>query len=271
MKNSPSRIILVTGASGGIGESIATHLSHCGHKVYGSSRNPNQNGQVFSWVQLDVNDRLSIEKTISDIIDREGKIDVLINNAGIGMISSFEEAPESNIRTVMETNFGGVLRVSQAVLPYMREQRSGKIINISSIAGLMGLPYRSIYSASKFAVEGLTEALRTEVAKFNIQVCTVQPGSIRTDITSNRVSYIPANSHYQPEISVAEQIINTEVGTGIEAMDVALLIEKLVDSVKLYSKYVVARPFQKFGTSLKRYLPRKIFEKMMMNRYSLKS
>ena len=96
----------------------------------------------------------SIEKTIADIIDREGKIDVLINNAGIGMISSFEEAPESNIRTVMETNFGGVLRLSQAVLPHMREQRSGKIINISSIAGLMGLPYRSIYSASKFAVEG---------------------------------------------------------------------------------------------------------------------
>lgn len=259
----------MTGASGGIGYSIAERLSLEGHRVYGSSRR-SQEKDDFAWVELDVSKKSEIESVIGQIIEKEGRIDVLVNNAGIGMISSLEEAPTSNVNQVMDTNFGGVLRLTQAVLPIMRKQQYGKIINISSIAGLMGLPYRSIYSASKFAVEGLTEALRAEVSKFNIQACTVQPGSIRTDIKANRVSYIPSNSHYQPEISVAEKIIDSEVGSGIDASDVADLIVKLLGKPHLQSKYVVAKPFQKLGTSLKRYLPTQIFERLLMNRYQLK-
>ncbi|MCB0686766.1 MAG: SDR family oxidoreductase [Saprospiraceae bacterium] len=271
MNENGKLVILVTGASGGIGQSVAEYLAQQGYIVYGTSRKSQVPGSNFQWIRLDVTNRQDVEDVIDSIIAQEGKLDVLINNAGIGMISSLEEAPSANVKQVMETNFGGVLHLTQAVLPHMRKRRSGKIINISSIAGLIGLPYRSIYSASKFAVEGLTEAVRAEVQKFNIQVCTVQPGSIRTDIKSNRVSYIPEDSYYQPEISIAEDIIDTEVGSGIEAEDVAIHIGRLILKTHLQSKYVVAKPFQKLGTSLKRYLPHTIFEKLLMNRYRSKS
>lgn len=271
MNNSEGLVVLVTGASGGMGYSIASHLGAQGHHVYGTSRKLQNKTGKFQWIELDVTDRQQIQTVVEDIIRKEGRLDVLINNAGIGMISSLEEAPESSVSRVMDTNFGGVLRLIQAVLPHMRERKSGKIINISSIAGLIGLPYRSIYSASKFAVEGLTEALRAEVSKFNIQACTIQPGSIRTDIKAGRVSYVPATSHYQPEISIAEKIIDSEVGEGMEANYVAEMVGRLIFKKKLQSKYVVAKPFQKLGTSLKRYLPTTVFERMLMNRYQLKS
>lgn len=260
-------VVVVTGASSGIGQSIAEYLALDGFKVYGTSRHIQTPNDHFKWLRLDVNDKASIEEAINSVFSDEGRIDVLINNAGIGMISSFEEAPQANIDVVMDTNLGGVLRMSQAVLPKMRKQKSGIIINISSIAGLIGLPYRSIYSASKFAVEGLTEALRTEVAKFGIQVCSVQPGSIKTNIKGSRVSYVPANSAYQPEISIAEKIIDEEVAHGIDSDEVAKFVAKLVKKNRLASKYVVANPFQKFGTSLKRYIPTQIFERLLIKRY----
>ena len=260
-------VVVVTGASSGIGESIARVLTQEGHKVYGTSRKAQAPNPYCHWLQLDVNDKTSIIKAIQHVLEEEGRIDVLVNNAGIGMISSFEEAPEANVDIVMNTNLGGVLRMSQAVLPQMRKQREGKIINISSIAGLIGLPYRSIYSASKFAVEGLTEAMRGEVAKFGIQVCSVQPGSIRTDIKGNRVSYVPDDSVYQPEISIAEEIIDNEVAHGIDTEEVALFIGKLVMKTRLGSKYVIANTFQKFGTRLKRYIPTTLFERLLIKRY----
>jgi NAD(P)-dependent dehydrogenase (short-subunit alcohol dehydrogenase family) len=270
MEYAKNRVILVTGASGGTGKSIATLLATEGHTVFGTSRRVQMEDSGFRWIKMDVCQPVEIQKAVEEIIALENRIDVLINNAGIGMISSFEEAPEANIRQVMDTNFGGIWRLSQAVLPYMRRQRSGKIINISSIAGLMGLPYRSIYCASKFAVEGLTESIRTEVTPFNIQVCSIQPGDIRTDIKSNRVSYIPADSPYQPLVSSIEQKVNTEVDQGVDPEAIALLISKLIDREKLKSKYVVATPFQKLGSSLKRYLPRQLFEQLLMNQYRLK-
>jgi NAD(P)-dependent dehydrogenase (short-subunit alcohol dehydrogenase family) len=134
----------------------------------------------------------------------------------------------------------------------------------------MGLPFRSIYCASKFAVEGLTESLRTEIARFNIQVCSVQPGDIRTDLRSNRVSHVPPDSHYQPELSHIEKMVDSEVNQGIDPEMVALLVNKLISKRKLQSKYVVAKPFQKFGSSLKRFLPNSIFEILLMNKYQLK-
>jgi len=267
MQNRKDLVILVTGASSGIGQRTACHLAECGYKVYGTSRHKHTDDQPFAWVQLDVNSKSNVDIAIQDLIQKEGHIDVLINNAGLGMISSFEEAPEENIKKVMETNFGGVLRMIQAILPIMRSQNSGKILNITSLAGSMGLPYRSIYSASKFAVEGLTEALRGEVSKFNIEVCTVQPGSIRTDIKANRVSHLPIDSSYHPELGNAERMIDQEVNAGIDAQDVAELIEQIIRKRKLALRYIVAKPLQKFGTTMKRYFPRRLFEWILVKRY----
>lgn len=263
-------VILVTGASGGIGRCIAAKLSAKGHKVYGTSRKKQLESPGFQWLLMDVNNQSDVDRVVRELMNVENRIDILINNAGIGMISSLEEAPELNIRKVLETNLYGVIRLTQAVLPYMRKQRSGKIINISSIAGLIGLPYRSIYCASKFAVEGLTESLRTEIARFNIQVCSIQPGDIRTDVRSNRVSHVPPDSHYHPELSYIEKMVDTEVNQGIDPEMVAILVDKLISKRKLQSKYVVARPFQKLGSSLKRYLPNHIFEILLKNKYQLK-
>lgn len=263
-----SLVIIVTGASSGIGSAIARHLAAEGHHVYGTSRSI-QAQSSFSWLRLDVMDSDSITKAISQVMEKHGRIDVLINNAGIGMVSSLEEAPFDSIQQVIDTNFNGLLRMIKAILPQMRERGSGKIINISSIAGLMGLPYRSIYSASKFAVEGLTEALRTEVKKFGIQVCTLQPGSINTNIKEKRVSYLPKDSVYNPELIEAEKLMNEEVANGIEADAVAAEVGRLISTKKLSSKYVVARPFQKTVTLLKRWLPPSVFERLLMNHYKL--
>lgn len=267
---SEQQVVIVTGASTGIGQSIATHLAAKGFVVYGTSRRLIQDSGSLRWIQLDVNDMTSIQECIKVVLDNEGRIDVLINNAGLGMVSALEEAPYDNIQQVMDTNFFGVVRMIKTVLPHMRSAGKGKIINISSMAGQMGLPFRSIYSASKFALEGLTEALRQEGAKFGVQACTVLPGSINTDIAGNRVSHVPEKSPYNPEIDEAHVLMNEEVKKGIDRMQVARKVAEIISRDTLPSKVVVAKPFQQLVVRLKRYLPASLFEKMMMNHYGLK-
>ncbi len=262
------QIILLTGASSGIGAKVARQLVDLNHIVYGTSRKRQSNG-FFPWIVMDVNDSVSIAKGIQGIIEKHGRLDVLINNAGLGMISSLEEAPQLKVDQVMNTNFGGVVRMIQAVLPQMRKQRSGKIINVSSIAGLMGLPYRSIYSASKFAVEGLTESLRQEVMKFGIQVCSIQPGSIKTNIKANRLSHLPPDSPYNPEIANTADIIDAEVAAGIDAEEVGKMVASLLVKSYWRSKYVVAKPFQIGVTKMRPIFPARPFEKLLMNHYQI--
>ncbi len=268
--NANSKVILVSGASSGIGKAIASYLSDKGHRVIGTSRSPQTQAASFEWEILDVTSQKSVESCIQRVVSKYSRIDILINNAGLGMISSLEEAPMDNINRVLDTNLLGVIRVIQTVLPIMRMQNKGHIINISSIAGLMGLPYRSIYSASKFAVEGLTESLRTEVRKFGIEVCTLQPGSIETDIKESRATYIPRDSVYNPELTEVENIIDAEVAKGIAAILVAKKIEKLIGKKHLHSKYVVAKPFQKLVSAIRPVIPRSMFEKLLMTHYQIK-
>lgn len=269
VKDSKKGVVLVTGASSGIGLGIAKHLADQGFTVYGTSRSA-QKGSHFRWLTLDVTSRDSITSAVAKIMDEEGRIDILINNAGLGMVSAMEEAPDENVKQLIDTNFYGTFWLIQEVLPIMRKQVSGKIFNISSIAGLMGLPYRSVYSASKFAVEGMTEALRSEVDRFGIQVCSIQPGSIRTDIKGSRVSHLPADSPYNPELQHVENTINNEVEAGISVDDVAKTIDRLIYKNKLQSKYVVAKPFQKLvANPLRRFLPTAIFEKLLWKHYRL--
>ncbi|MGB5430164.1 SDR family oxidoreductase, partial [Eudoraea sp.] len=158
------KIVLITGGSSGIGRSIGLHLKSKGYKVYGTTRNLENYPEFsdFQLIELDVRDNASIELAINNIIVSEGFLDVLINNAGIGITGPIEETPEAEIKKTFDTNFHGPINVARAVLPQMRKQNSGLIINITSIAGYMGLPYRGIYSASKGALELLTEALRME-------------------------------------------------------------------------------------------------------------
>ena len=182
-----SQVVLITGASSGIGKSTAEFLVTKGFTVYGTSRNPKQqevNGVHF--LALDVTKPETIATAMEQILEKEARLDVLINNAGKGITGPLEEIPEEELKSIFETNYFGPLRVIKAVLPGMRKQGSGLIINVTSIAGYMGLPYRSAYSATKGALGLTTEALRMELKEFNIKLTNVAPGDFATNIAAGR-------------------------------------------------------------------------------------
>jgi NAD(P)-dependent dehydrogenase (short-subunit alcohol dehydrogenase family) len=175
------RVALVTGASSGIGEATVGKLAEAGFRVFGASRRtPEKTRSGVEHVIIDVCDDGSVRAGVDSILAEAGRIDVLVNNAGFLCAGAIEEIPMVDAKAQFETNYFGVVRMSTAVLPGMRERRQGHIITISSLAGLVPVPFWGHYNASKFAVEGLMETLRHEVRPFGIEVAMVEPGSIKT-------------------------------------------------------------------------------------------
>ncbi len=237
--------VLVTGASSGIGRVTAKYLQEAGYRVFGTSRNPTQSHQEgFPLIQLDITDAESVERCIQYVLDTVGSIDVLVNNAGVDMVGAFEENTLEDGRWVFETNFFGTANMIRTVLPYMRAQGQGRIINITSALGVAAFPFESYYCSSKYAIEGLTESIRYELSLFpNIHICTVQPGFFQSEmvnrqrepaqtlaayapIRQNAVAYGKKFSHESPDpLPVAktiERIIRTKTPkrsypVGIEA------------------------------------------------------
>lgn len=186
-------VTLVTGTSTGIGEATALHLSRSGHTVYASMRTPDASGGVLrrtaeeekldlEIIALDVDHSASVASAVGGIIERSGRIDVLVNNAGLGMLTSVEEVPIEDAKAVFETNVFGPLRMMQAVLPGMRERGSGTIVNLSSVAGRIVSAGHGIYAASKYALEALSEAVAIETRRLGIRVILIEPGFISTPI-----------------------------------------------------------------------------------------
>ena len=178
-------VIVITGASSGFGKATAEMLAARGHMVFGIARREMHHGQI-EYLQCDVRDFEAVKALIDTVITKQGKIDVLINNAGMGIGGSLELATTEEINLQMDTNFMGCVNLCRAVLPYMRKAGKGRIINLSSIGGLMGLPYQGFYSASKFAIEGFSEALSAEVKRFGIDISIVEPGDFATNFTASR-------------------------------------------------------------------------------------
>src|SRR5438270_1177989 len=172
------RVALVTGASSGIGEASARALLGSGFTVYGTSRSAvagdERDGVVF--LPLDVTDDESVAAAVREVLDRSGRIDVLVNNAGLGVAGAAEESSVEQARALFETNLFGSIRMTRAVLPHMREQRSGRIINVSSIVGLIPVPYMALYASSKHALEGYSESVDHEVREHGVRVLLVEPG-----------------------------------------------------------------------------------------------
>jgi NAD(P)-dependent dehydrogenase (short-subunit alcohol dehydrogenase family) len=209
-----SKVILITGSSTGIGLETAVQLAEQGHKVYATMRNLQKRSLLDNEVekrnvklnvrQLDVQDEKSIEACIAEIIASEQRIDVLINNAGAGFIKPMEQASMEEIQQVMDVNFYGPIRCSKAVMPQMRKQRSGHIINISSVGGIVGSPVNEIYCAAKFALEGLTESLATYLEPyFGINVSLIEPGGTITEFGNSLTDYFESSGgiledDYQP-------------------------------------------------------------------------
>src|SRR6201999_1081311 len=170
------KVILVTGASSGIGLACATALHEKGHIVYGSSRDLKRMKSVpFKAIELDVTDDASVNAAIDKIIKAEGKIDVLVNNAGNGVTGPAYAMPVESAKQQFEVNFFGVIRVSSTVLPHMIAAGKGLVVNISSLAGLFGLPYQAMYSASKYAIEGYSQSLRMELKNTGVKITLINP------------------------------------------------------------------------------------------------
>lgn len=269
------KVVLVTGGSSGIGEAIATHLSsHSAYSVYATSRkieNGTTKGKV-TFVKLDVCSTQSAADAIQWILDKEGRIDVLINNAGIGFAGPLEHTTKDELHAVMETNLYGILDLCRFVIPHMRKQGSGRILNISSLAGRFGLPFRGVYSATKFALEGLTESLSQELRQYGIWVSLIEPGDFATSISDNRqTTHIPADSVYAAQFEESYSLINAEVARSFHPSVMAKQVAAILGHKRPKIRYIVATPFQRFTTTLKAILPGRVFEKLIMNHYKIPS
>lgn len=265
------KVVLVTGASSGIGKSIAHFLHSKEYTVYGTSRNPDRYPDFpYKLVALDVQDQDSINTAVERIINEEQQLDILINNAGVGITGPMEETPIEQVEHAMNTNFYGPLRVLQAVLPHMRKQRSGRVINITSIAGYMGLPYRGIYSASKGALEIATEAYRMECAHLNIHFSNVAPGDFATNIAAGRFhAPVNENSDYADGYAHTLKLIDEHVDDGSDPTEMAEKIYAILQEENPGIHYKVGSFLQKFSIVLKKVLPEKRYEKMLKKHYGL--
>jgi NADP-dependent 3-hydroxy acid dehydrogenase YdfG len=269
-----SKVILVTGGSSGIGKAICEYLHEKGYKVYGTSRNPQKikTPLAFPLIQLDVQDESSVIKGIEDLISKEGRIDVLVNNAGVGMLGSIEDGTVEEVQEIFDINVFGILRTCRVVLPYMRKQKQGLIINVSSIAGHMGLPYRGIYSASKASVGMITEAMRMEIKPFGIKACVVDPGDFSTAISDNRrvAKATRISSAYKKEAEGIEALINSEVGGSSDPMIVGKLIHGIIEKKNPSVRYLVGKPLQKLSILVRGIVSGNLFEKIIMGHYKMK-
>lgn len=266
-----SKVVLITGGSSGIGKTVGNYLQTRGYTVYGSSRNPeNVKDSLFPLVTIDVRNSQTIQQAVQEIINKEGKIDVLINNAGVGITGPVEEIPLDEIQNNFHTNVFGPIEMMKAVLPFMRNQKSGLIINVTSIAGYMGLPFRGIYSASKGALELITESIRMEVKPFNIKVTNVAPGDFATDIAARRFhAPVLEDSPYKEVYGQQLATIDEHVNDGGDPVEMAKAIDAIIQTENPKIHYKVGAFMQKFSIFLKKILPDTVYEKILMNHYKL--
>lgn len=266
-----SKVVLITGGSSGIGKSIGEFLHAKGFVVYGTSRNPEKvTDSMFPLIALDVRNIDSIATAIAEVITKSGRVDVVINNAGIGITGPIEEIPTEEIKNNFETNLFGPIEVMKAVLPQMRCQKSGLIINITSIAGYMGLPYRGIYSASKGALEIVTEAIRMETKQFGVQITNIAPGDFATNIAAGRYhAPLIKGSAYEKVYTKTLNEMNAHVDSGSNPNEMGEVVYKIIQTPNPKVHYKVGAFMQKFSIVLKRILPDTVYEKMLMNHYKL--
>lgn len=266
------QVVLVTGGSSGIGRAIGNYLRDQGYEVFGTTRDLSKQEHFsdFRLLELDVQKPGTIQKALDTLMREAGRIDVLINNAGVGITGPLEETPNEAIHNAFETNFIGPLNMIKAVLPIMRQQGRGKVINITSIAGKMGLPYRGIYSAGKGALDLATEALRLEVKDFGVHISTLAPGDFRTNIAAGRFhASLEKQSPYYNSYGATLKMINDDVDQAGDPVMVARKVHRILKDPSPRVHYTVGSFMQRFSVILKRVLPGKLYEKLLQNHYKL--
>ncbi len=267
------KVILITGISSGFGKQTARLLAEDGHIVYGTVRHKTETDPGINVLILDLMNPDTIKNTVKSVLERESRIDVLINNAGMHTGGPVETIPDDFIRKQMETNFMGMVSLTREILPVMRKQGGGTIINFSSIGGLMGLPFQAFYSASKFAIEGFSEALRMEVKKFNVKVVLINPGDFHTNNSANRRGFLaPAiiDDPYHNQFKNTLGIIEKDEAGGEDPAVLARKIVRIINLRNPRNKYIIASFEQKLAVVLKYILPGKIFFWILEDHYKIK-
>jgi NAD(P)-dependent dehydrogenase (short-subunit alcohol dehydrogenase family) len=256
-----ARSALVTGASAGIGKACADQLHAAGWTVTGASRRGTTSG---GWTPLvmDVDDDASVHDGVAGLLAAGGRLDAVVAAAGWGLAGAVERCSIPEAKAQLETNFWGCVRVVQQVLPAMRAQRGGRIVLISSIGGMLGIPFQAFYSASKFALEGLGEALAYEVAPFGIHVTLVEPGNVRTDFTASRrmAAASQADPVYQAAVSKAVSQMERDEAAGVPAGDVAAAVRRVLNSPRPPRRVSVGKAGERAGLVARRLLPFRVFE-----------
>ncbi len=267
------KIIIITGISSGFGKETASLLAKAGHTVYGTVRRDCETENNINVVKMDLTDAGSIAAAVNTVLRKEGRIDVLINNAGMHIGGPVETSSLENIKLQMDTNFIGMVHLTREVLPHMRKQGGGKIINVSSIGGMMGLPFQAFYSASKFAIEGFSEALRMELKQFNIKVILINPGDFHTNNSANRRKYLAPSSPKDPyrlQFEKTMAVIEKDEAEGWPPEILARKLLKIIECKNPKQRYIIASFEQKLAVMLKYIIPSGLFRKILEDHYKIK-
>ncbi len=267
------KVILVTGASAGIGKDFAKHLLQDGHIVYGAARRLDKMEDIRTLgvkvLEMDVTDEATMLKGVETIIKAEGRIDVLINNAGFGSYGAIEDVTINDARYQLEVNVFGAARLTQLVLPHMRKQHSGTIINISSIGGKLALAFGGWYHASKFALEALSDSLRNEVEQFGINVVVIEPGGVKSEwsgIAADNLKKVSGHTAYKALADRFIPIFRSTEAKNAEPIVIVDLVRKAIAAKNPKTRYsggYMAKP----ALFMRWLLPDRMFDKMLMRQF----
>ncbi len=265
------KTVLVTGASSGIGKATAIYLAQNGYKVYGAARRTEKMQKLKEYgikpIALDITIDNSILACVNEIMQEEGSIDILINSAGLGSYGALEDVPMEEAKNQMEINLFGAARLIQLVLPGMRKNNWGKIVNISSIGGKVGLPMGSWYHASKFAIEGLSDSLRNEVRQFGIDVIVIEPGGTKSEmveIGSKDLMRVSGETAYGKLAQSLDRAYAAIEKSASEPIVIARLIRKGIETKRPKTRYMGGSS-AKVMLFLRSILPDKLFDKLLMS------
>jgi NAD(P)-dependent dehydrogenase (short-subunit alcohol dehydrogenase family) len=255
-------VVLITGASSGIGQACADRLQARGWTVVGASRRGTGTGG-WDAATMDVDSDESVASGLSGVVAEHGRLGAVVTCAGWGLAGAVEDTPLAEARQQLETNFWGTVRVVQGALPVMRRQGGGRVVLMSSIGGVVGIPFQAFYTASKFALEGYGEALSYEVARFGIEVTLVQPGNVRTGFTAARRDVVPAggDTAYADAVARAVGKMAEDEAGGVDPDDVAAVVQRVLEARRPPRRASVGRLDERVGIIGKRLLPYRLFER----------